>query len=147
VKLAPRPQRPVEPLIAQETTAEEGTDDGAKGTDVRLGILVAPLTPELARAMDLTQDQTGILIQQVEPGSPAADAGLLGGQELFTVQGLEVMIGGDIITAIDNAPITTPQELLGALNDYNPGDEVTIHILRDGKDMSLAVILGEANVN
>ncbi len=144
LKLVPRPQRPVEPLISQETPADEGADDSAKSAGVRLGVLVASLTPGMAEAMNLPEGQEGVIIQQVEPDSPAADAGLLGGQEPLSVEGAEVMIGGDIVTAIDGVPVTNPQELADALSDYEPGDEITINLLRNGEGKSLEVILGES---
>jgi len=140
LKLAPRPEREGAPLISQETSG----DKKAEASGVRLGLLVAPLTPDIIETMDLPTGQEGIIIQRVEPDSPAADAGLQGGQESLMVEGVEVMVGGDIVTAIDGNPVTTPQGFVDALNDYEPGDEINVNIIRDGEVLDLPVILGDS---
>jgi putative serine protease PepD len=50
---------------------------------------------------------------------------------------------GDIITALDDARVASFGDLLGALRDHEPGDNVTLTIFRNGDEMKLGVTLGE----
>ncbi len=94
-----------------------------------LGIRNAELTPEIAEQFGLS-DQTGVIVVEVEPGGPAADAGLR---------------REDVITALDSTEIEGSGDLLGALRDYRPGDTVTLTVLRGGSDAeeTVEVELGE----
>jgi serine protease Do len=94
-----------------------------------LGIRNADLTPEIAQQFGLS-DQSGVIVVDVEPGSPAADAGLQ---------------REDVITALDSTEIQSSGDLLGALRDYRPGDTVTLTVLRGGSGTveTVEVTLGE----
>ncbi|TLN24095.1 PDZ domain-containing protein, partial [bacterium] len=63
--------RPAQSAVSQSQT-------GSLQGGVWLGVNVQPMTPEIATEMKLSQDQTGLLVEQVEAGSPADDAGLRG---------------------------------------------------------------------
>ena len=90
--------------------------------------------------LDLPTDQ-GSLIMQVEKGSPADKAGLRGGSVIISVDGMRFVTGGDIIIQIDDANITG-ENLTSVMRKYNPGDEITLLILRDGKEMEVKMVLG-----
>lgn len=139
VTLAPRPKPVAEPVV------QEGSGQAVQPGEPRawLGILGAPVTPEVAEAMDLPAGQTGVLIQQVEPGSPADDAGLQGSAETITVEGQDLVVGGDIIIALDGAEVAGLQDLLAILANHGAGDEVTLDLLRDGEQISIPVTLGK----
>jgi len=93
-----------------------------------LGISYAALSPALARQLG-TQQTKGVVVGQVVPGSPAARAGL---QRL------------DIITQIDQTPITDESTLGEVLNSHKPGDTVTLTVQRDGQGtQQIKVTLGE----
>ena len=62
------------------------------------------VTPEIAQAMDLAADQKGALVEEVVTGSPAEKAGLQSSGKAFDLNGEQVMIGGDIVTAVDGKP-------------------------------------------
>ena len=51
------------------------------------------------------------------------------------------MIGGDIITAVDQNPVGAVQELADQIQNHKPGDEVTLTIIRDGRSMDVSVTL------
>ena len=53
------------------------------------------------------------------------------------------MIGGDVITAVDGKAVETMQDLSAAVKAQKPGDEVELTVLRDGKEIAVAVTLGE----
>lgn len=108
-----------------------------------LGILGAELTPALSTAMDLTEDQQGILILQVEKDSPAEAAGLKGSLEEVTIEGQTLSIGGDIITAVNGETVTTLAELRNQIRTYQPGTEIVLSILRSGEAQEVSVTLAE----
>jgi S1-C subfamily serine protease len=100
------------------------------------------LWPRLAEALSLSTQQ-GILIESVEPGGPAAQAGIRGGTKLVTDSRMqELRVGGDVLIAIDAKQITSQSDLSLLLNRSQPGDTVTVTIVRDGKKMTLPVKLG-----
>mgnify|MGYP001187547261 CR=1 FL=1 len=107
-----------------------------------IGITAGRLVPQIAAAMGLPEDQQGVLVEQVASGSPAAEAGLLGSGESTTINGQPVMIGGDVIVAIDGKAIDSMEDLGALLDNYKPGDKVTLTVLRDGKQIEVELTLG-----
>ncbi|MCB0108878.1 MAG: trypsin-like peptidase domain-containing protein [Caldilineaceae bacterium] len=94
-----------------------------------LGIAGGTITAQVAQAHGLSDNVLGIYVGDVNQGGPAGKAGLQ---------------ADDIITAIDNQPVHRFEDLLSYLfNQTAPQQQVTLHILRDGKAMTLDVTLGE----
>ena len=108
-----------------------------------LGIVGIPLTPEIAGEMDLTENQGGVLILQVQPDSPAQSAGLLGSDEPVTINGETVIIGGDVITRVDGNDVTSIQELAVYLQEVGAGEQVALTVLRNGELLNIEVELGQ----
>ena len=129
--------RPAQPVV-QQTQPSSSTGAGAW-----LGISAQPMVPEIAKSMGLPESQTGVLIQQVESGSPADQAGLQGGYKPVTINGQRILVGGDVITAIDGQTVTTMSDLRAFLSTAQAGQEVTLDILRDGQSQKLTVTLAE----
>ncbi|MGZ5313786.1 MAG: S1C family serine protease, partial [Solirubrobacterales bacterium] len=107
-----------------------------------LGVSGADVTPGLASAVNLPVDH-GALVQQAYQGSPAARAGLKGGQTQATVGGQEVLLGGDIVVQVNGKDIQGMDEVVQAVNEAEPGDELKLTVLRDGKQQEITVQLGE----
>jgi serine protease Do len=101
ITLAPRPK-----AEAGQVQAERERSSGAW-----LGISGQTLTPEVAQAMGLPEDQGGVLVEQVEVGSPADEAGLRGSYKPATINGQRLLVGGDVITALDGQPVTRIEDL------------------------------------
>lgn len=70
----------------------------------------------------------GVLVLDVTPNSPAAQAGLRG----TVAQANDELVLGDIIQAIDGKPVTSTSELSATMDKYNLNDTVKVQILRDG---------------
>jgi S1-C subfamily serine protease len=108
-----------------------------------LGISGTSLNSQLAEAMDLASDQAGVLVAEVIRNTPADEAGLQGGDQLVDVNGQQVQIGGDVITAVDGKTVSRFEDLRAILQQAEPGQEVELTLLRDGDETTVGVTLGE----
>jgi S1-C subfamily serine protease len=85
----------------------------------------------------------GVLVSGVTSGSPAAKAGIRGGDAAATLQDGNVNLGGDIITEIDGKAVKTVQDIVSVVDAKKPGDTVKVKVHRDGKDRTLDVKLAQ----
>jgi S1-C subfamily serine protease len=74
--------------------------------------------------------KTGALVQSVQPGTPAAKAGIKGGAVTTSTENGQIAVGGDIIVSIDKTPIGGSQELARSIAGRKPGETVTIGLRR-----------------
>ena len=126
-------------------TARRVAEDLIKYGRVRRATLGAEgraLWPGLAEALKLNVQQ-GILIERVEPGGAAAAAGIRGGNKSMVAGLQDLRIGGDVLIAVDGKAITNQMDLNLMLNRSQPGNSVTLTIVRDGKQINIPVKLGE----
>jgi len=107
-----------------------------------LGVKTIPLDPELADQMGLSIDY-GLLIVQAIQGGSADRAGLRGGTERAYLGNMPIMLGGDVIVAIDGEKVDNQQDLAQVMNNHRAGDTVRISIYRNKKKMDVNVTLGE----
>jgi len=108
-----------------------------------LGVKTIPIDPELADQMGLAADY-GLLIVEVLPGGSADRAGLRGGNERAFLGNIPIMVGGDLIVAIDGEKVEDQQDLAQIMNKHRAGDTVRITLYRGKKKMDVSVALGEA---
>ena len=108
-----------------------------------LGVRTIPIGGELATEMNLAADY-GLLIVQAIPGGAADRAGLRGGSERAYLGNIPIMIGGDLIVAVDGKKIESQQDLAQVMNNHRAGDTVSVAIFRNKKKMNVSVVLGEA---
>ena len=113
-----------------------------------LGITALSLTPSLADVlreegeMELPMDE-GVLIVETINGGPADDAGLRGSDRSIRVGSYRVPVGGDVIVALDDEPISDFQDLTVYLETETlVGDTVGVTVLRDGEERTFDVTLG-----
>jgi S1-C subfamily serine protease len=127
-------------------TAKAVLDDFAKYGRVRrptLDIVTLPIGPDVAEQIGLPADY-GVLIERVLPGGAAERAGLKGGTQRAYQGNEPVMLGGDLIIAMDGQDITSTQDLSAAMNSHRAGDDVTLTVFRGRKKMDFKVKLGDA---
>jgi putative serine protease PepD len=127
-------------------TARRVADDLITKGRVRhasLGLAGRALWPELSEALSLSVSQ-GILVEQVTSGGPAAQAGIRGGSRSVVAGLQELRVGGDVLVAIDKNPVTSQMDLNLLLNRKQPGDMVSVTLVRDGKRLNVSVRLGES---
>jgi S1-C subfamily serine protease len=108
-----------------------------------LGVRTIPIGPELANQLGLAAD-SGLLVVDVVPGSSADRAGLRAGTEKAYLGNYPIMIGGDLLVAIEGQPVEDQQDLSHVMQNHRSGDTVTITIYRGKKRMDVKVVLGEA---
>jgi S1-C subfamily serine protease len=108
-----------------------------------LGVRTIPVSPELADQIGLPVDY-GLLIIGVVPGSSAEQAGLRAGTERAYLGNIPIMLGGDLIVAIDDQKIQDQDDLTQMMNNHRAGDTIKVTIYRGKRKMDVQVQLGEA---
>ena len=130
-------------------TARSEISELEKGGTVRgayLGLTSLTIDGSLS-ALNLPVQQ-GALVQSVQPGTPAAKAGIRGGTISTSVENGQVAVGGDIIEEVDGQPIASSEDLANVIGAHKPGQTVKIALRRaEGKGqykkMTIEVTLGE----
>jgi serine protease Do len=110
-------------------------------TEPWLGIEGSNVTPGIAQILGL-REPVGFLIFSVEPGSPAELAGLRGGDRVVTIEDRPIVVGGDVITAVDNIQIQDAQDIESQLAQKTVGDFVEFTVIRGGSTLDFEVQLG-----
>ena len=133
------------PITLAADALDQLRDDGSVQY-AYIGVTTQSLYPQLADRLGLDGD-AGALVSEVRPDSPAADAGLKAGKQEIEFQGARVMTGGDVIVVVDGDEIVGETDLPRLIAQHNPGDTVTLEIIRDGETRSVDVTLGERPEN
>src|SRR6202158_1223490 len=107
-----------------------------------LGVETIPISGWLGEALDLPV-QEGLLVEAVTKGGPAAIAGIRGGDRAAQAGMRRIMIGGDVIVAIDGKPVANQFDVNIFLNHKKPGESSTVTVYRGGKKLDVPVKLGE----
>ncbi|MCD4700508.1 MAG: Do family serine endopeptidase [Candidatus Aegiribacteria sp.] len=97
-----------------------------------LGVTIQELTPGLAGHFGLDAREGGVLVSQVLSDTPAGAYGIH---------------RGDVILTVDGESFRTITEFRNMIADIDPGNEVEIGVFRDGRNLSIPVILGERAVD
>ena len=111
-----------------------------------LGVQTLELTGWLAEALDLPVRE-GLLVEQTTKNSPAAAAGVKGGDRAAQAGMRRIYIGGDVIVGLDGQKVANQFDMNVILNRKRPGDSVTVTVYRGAKKMDIAVKLGEREGN
>jgi len=111
-----------------------------------LGVKTIPVEGWLAEALDLPVQQ-GMLVEEATKGSPAAAAGIHGGDRAAQAGMRRIMIGGDVIVGIDGQKVANQFDMNVVLNRKRPGDTVTVTVYRGAKKLDIPVKLGERDGN
>ena len=106
-----------------------------------LNVRTVDVSPTVAEANRL-DDPTGVLV--IDVGDRVAQSAIRGCDRVVRVRGREVPTGGDVIVGIDDHPVRSTEELTSyLLTDTDPGDEVTVRLVRDGEEVTETVTLAE----
>ncbi len=107
-----------------------------------LGIQSIPISGDLAVELQLPESG-GLLVQRVERGTAAEEAGLRGPQRLVVVGNYRLGIGGDLITAVDGQAVEGNDTLQRVMTRKRAGDNIELTIVRGGRTQKVLVKLGE----
>ena len=108
-----------------------------------LGIYGLPVGPDLAQQMGLASN-SGLLIMQTKPGGAAQMAGLRGGTERAYLGNMQIVLGGDLIVAIDGEGVSSTENLSDIMDKHQVGDKVTVTFYRGRRRMTVQLVLGDA---
>lgn len=135
-------------LAARPSSTSSTTQAESPGTGgAYLGIAGVTVTPEIAQAMGLPASLQGVLVEEVQPGTAADEAGLQGGSEQQTINGQQMTIGGDVIIGIDGVPIASFDELSSFLQQAESGQVIALELVRDGSLLQIEVTLGQRSAS
>jgi len=107
-----------------------------------LGVRLQDVSANVAGVLRLPAEK-GVLVAAVQPGSPAAKAGVKGGTTQVVVAGESYQLGGDMIVAVDGKPVASVDALRDAIAAHKPGDEVSLTVVHaDGTKTKVEAELG-----
>jgi S1-C subfamily serine protease len=129
------------PVSAVERSLRQLRRDG-EAEYAYIGVSTQPLYPQLARKLGLDTDHGGLLAEVV-PGGPAAEAGLREGGDRLRFQAVTYATGGDVILSVEGHEIVQPDDLAQFISLYQPGEEVTLEVLRDDERRRIEIRLDE----
>jgi serine protease Do len=95
----------------------------------QLGVVTSRVTSDMAQSLGMPEAK-GVIVNSVRPGSAAERAGIR---------------RGDIITAINDAPVSDTNAFRNRVASNAPGTEVTLTVLRDNREQKMRATLGEFN--
>jgi serine protease Do len=114
----------------KQVVAELG--NGGKVVRGYLGVSAQAISPAVASALHLSgsgdQGASGALVASVQPNTPAGKAGLQ---------------AGDVITSVNGKAVKNPRDLAVDVAGVKPGDEAKLGVVRDGKDQTLTIAVGQ----
>lgn len=129
------------PVSAIKRSIAQLREDG-EAEYAYIGVSSQALYPQLARKLGL-ETTFGGLVSEVVDNGPAEEAGLRGGDDKLGFQAARYLTGGDVILRVDDLDIVGPDSLAEVIAAHEPGDEVTLTILRDGERKQVELTLGK----
>jgi S1-C subfamily serine protease len=126
---------------AKEIAHDLMTEGRVRRAELGLGTTVA-LWPGLAQALELPVSQ-GLLVERLPENGAAAHAGVQGGNRMVLAGLQRLVIGGDVIVAVDGKEVTSSLDVNIATNHKKPGETVTLTVYRGDRKMDITVTLAE----
>jgi S1-C subfamily serine protease len=111
-----------------------------------IGIAGTTIEPDLARQFRLPVD-AGVLVARVGESTPAARAGLRGGNDEVIVSGETYTLGGDVIVALAGERVASLEELRDVLAKHKPGETIELEVYRGSSQRTLELTLGRQPVS
>jgi serine protease Do len=109
-------RRDVDAVLGEMPAEQQRTQGASQSPTGRIGLQVAPITPDIARKLDLPEGANGVVVTGVDPGSRAAEAGLK---------------PGDVVQEIDRKPVRQPEDVRRALEKNGTQPHLML-VYRDG---------------
>jgi S1-C subfamily serine protease len=105
-----------------------------------VGVTGISITKSMAENLNLPTAE-GVLVQQTT--GPARKAGVKGGDTPVSLGGADILLGGDVLVAIDGKKVKSMDDVIGVVSSKKPGDEVTLELRRGEQKRSAKVKLGD----
>jgi 2-alkenal reductase len=106
-----------------------------------LGVQGGDVTPRLAEANGLPANTRGAYLSSIIEDGPADQAGLQGASGQTEQNDLPLPTGGDIVIALGGQPVRDMDDLILLISQQDPGDTVTLTVLRDGEPVEIEATL------
>lgn len=116
--------------VGQLPGEQVATNDNAQQPRERIGLALAPLSPDLRGQLEVPDGTRGAVVRNVEPGSPAEQAGLQ---------------AGDVIVGVSGKPVTSPSDAVTAIRGATKDRAVALRIIRNGSPMFVGVNLDQSS--
>ncbi len=113
--------------------------DKGKVDHAFLGVTGVSITKSMSDNLNLPTDE-GVLVQRST--GPAKKAGIRGGDTQVSIGGSDILLGGDVITKIDGKQVKSMEDVIRVVDSKDPGDQVTVSLLRGKDQRSAKVTLG-----
>jgi serine protease Do len=116
--------------VAQLPGEQVASAGGGQATQGHIGLALAPLSPDLRNQLSVPDGTSGAVVRQVEPGSPADQAGLQ---------------AGDVIVGVGGKQVGSPSEAADAIRSASKDHAVALRIIRDGQPVFVGVNLDKSS--
>jgi serine protease Do len=114
--------------VGQMPNEQTASNDTGPSSHERIGLALAPLSPDLRNQLDVPDGTHGAVVRNVEPGSPADQAGLQ---------------AGDVIVGVGDKQVTSPSEAATAIRGASKDHAVALRIIRNGEPVFVGVNLDQ----
>jgi serine protease Do len=111
-------------LDAEQSRTARSNDNDSEPTATGLGMDLSPITPEIARQLELPRGQGGAVVTNVDPNSPAATGGVL---------------PGDVIVEVNRTAVANVQQVTREIQRVEPRSPVFMVVYRDGKEVFITM--------
>ena len=138
-------------VVGINSSIRSSTDVGGEGGSIGLGFAipitkVLPVVDQLRNGQTPTHARLGITVSDKGSSNDPTDNGLISGAGVEQVTSGSAgdkagLKAGDIVTKVDDEPISSSESLVATIRGYRPGDKVTLTILRGGKTRTLDATL------
>jgi serine protease Do len=116
--------------VGQMPNEQTASNDTTQQPRERIGLALAPLSPELRGQLDVPEGTRGVVVRNVEPGSPADQAGLQ---------------AGDVIVGVGGKKVASPNEAASAIRNSSKDHAVALRIIRNGQALFVGVNLDQSS--
>ena len=114
--------------VGQMPNEQTASNDTGPSSHERIGLALAPLSPDLRNQLDVPDGTHGVVVRNVEPGSPADQAGLQ---------------AGDVIVGVGDKQVTSPSDAANAIRGASKDHAVALRIIRNGEPVFVGVNLDQ----
>jgi serine protease Do len=97
-----------------------------------IGVEIQPVTPDVAEGLGLDKQMAGVVVAELQPGSPAVTAGIM---------------AGDVIRTLGGEPVNDDREVVRRVGDMTPGQSVELSVLRKREEKTVTVTIGELPIS